>query len=90
MIEYEELYQSFLKLGLDDKRDAFNAEILKVAFLIKDYLKKYNQEVDVEYYNYQKGIDKKMLESELLDKNFKNIYQIKTQLLLLLSFIDSE
>lgn len=90
MTEYEELFQKFSKLGLDKKRNAFNEEILKVALLTKEYLKKYNQELGLEFYNYQEGIDSKMTESELLDENYKNIYYIKMQLLLLLNLIDSE
>ncbi len=90
MIEYEELFQSFSKLGLDKKRNAFNEELLKVAFLIKEYLQTYNQEFDFTFYNYQEGIEKDITESELLDKNFQNVYYIKSQLMLLLSMIDNK
>ena len=38
MKEYEELFNNFSKLGVDEKRDVFNEELVKVAYLIKNYL----------------------------------------------------
>lgn len=87
-MEYEELYESFSKLGLDDKRNAYNQELLKVYFLIKEYINKQNISIETDFYNYQKGLDRNLSESELLDKNFKNIYSIKRELLLLLNIMD--
>lgn len=89
MKEYEELFNDFSKLGVDEKRDVFNEELVKVAYLIKNYLNKYNQEIMDEPYNYKKGIDKVLTESELLDLNYKNIYYIKSELLILVSLIES-
>ena len=85
MKEYEELFNNFSKLGVDEKRDVFNEELVKVAYLIKNYLNKYNQDIMDEPYNYKKGIDKVLTESELLDLNYKNIYYIKSELLILMS-----
>lgn len=89
MKEYEELFNNFSKLGVDEKRDVFNEELVKVAYLIKNYLNKYNQDTMDEPYNYKKGIDKVLTESELLDLNYKNIYYIKSELLILMSLIES-
>lgn len=89
MKEYEELFNNFSKLGVDEKRDVFNEELVKVACLIKNYLNKYNQDIMDEPYNYKKGIDKILTESELLDLNYKNIYYIKSELLILMSLIES-
>lgn len=89
MKEYEELFNDFSKLGVDEKRDVFNEELVKVAYLIKNCLNKYNQEIMDEPYNYKKGIDKVLTESELLDLNYKNIYYIKSELLILVSLIES-
>ena len=89
MKEYEELFNNFSKLGVDEKRDAFNEELVKVAYLIKNYLNKYNKDIMYELYNYKKGIDKVLTESELLDLNYKNIYYIKSELLILMSLIES-
>ena len=89
MKEYEELFNNFSKLGVDEKRDVFNEELVKVAYLIKNYLNKYNQDIMDDPYNYKKGIDKVLTESELLDLNFKNIYYIKSELLILMSLIES-
>lgn len=90
MKEYKELFNNFSKLGVDEKRDAFNEELVKVAYLIKNYLNKYNQNIIDEPYNYKKGIDKVLTESELLDLNYKNIYCIKSELLILMSLIDKK
>lgn len=89
MKEYEELFNNFSKLGVDEKRDVFNEELVKVAYLIKNYLNKYNQDIMDKPYNYKKGIDKVLTESELLDLNYKNIYYIKSELLILMSIIES-
>ena len=89
MKEYEELFNNFSKLGVDEKRDVFNEELVKFAYLIKNYLNKYNQDIMDEPYNYKKGIDKVLTESELLDLNYKNIYYIKSELLILMSLIES-
>lgn len=88
MNEYEQLFNNFSKLGLDEKRNAFNEELIKVAYLINNYLNKYNQSIMNQPYNYKKGIDKALTESELLDLNFKNIYYIKSELLILMSIIE--
>lgn len=87
-MEYEQLYENYSKLGLDDKRDAYNQELLKVYFLIKEYLTKQNIVFEEKFFNYQKGIDKELSESELLDENFKNIYNIKRELILLLNLMN--
>ena len=89
MKEYEELFNNFSKLGLDEKRDVFNEELLKVAYLIKNHLKYFNQYINDEPYNYKKETDKVLTESELLDLNYKNIYYIKSELLILMSLIES-
>ena len=89
MKEYEELFNNFSKLGLDEKRNAFNEELIKVAYLIKNHLKYFNQDIKNEPYNYNKGTDKVLTESELLDLNYKNIYYIKSELLILMSLIES-
>lgn len=89
MKEYEELFNNFSKLGVDEKRDVFNEELVKIAYIIKNYLNKYNQDIMDDPYNYKKGIDKVLTESELLDLNYKNIYYIKSELLILMSLIES-
>lgn len=90
MREYEQLFRSFEKLGLDEKRDAFNEELLKVTYIIKNYLNKYNYDIIEDPYNYQKVIDTKLTESQLLNLNYKNIYYIKSELLMLISIIEGE
>ena len=54
---------------------------------MKNYLNKYNQDILDEPYNYKKELDKEMTESELLDLNYKNVYYIKSELLILMGLI---
>ena len=86
---YEEMFQEYNKLGLDKKRDVFNEELINITYIINTCLSKYNCETIKEPYNYKEGIDKRMSESELLDLNFKNVYNIKSGLLILLGLIDN-
>lgn len=88
MKEYEELFENYSKLGLDEKRSAFNEELVKVAYIIKKYLNKYNEDLIEEPYKYKRGIDKSLTESEILNLNFKDIYYIKSELLILVSLLD--
>ena len=86
---YSKLFQEYSKLGLDKKRDVFNEELIKITYIINNYLNKFNQKNIDEPYNYREKIDKQMSESELLDLNFKNLYNIKSKLLIVLSLIDN-
>ena len=83
MQEYNELFNKFDKLGLDAKRNAYSEEILKLSFLLKTCLAKYNKDLIDIPYNYKIGEDKKLSESDLLNINFRDIYILKTELLLL-------
>lgn len=38
MTEYEELFKIFSKLGLDEKRNKYSEEMIKVALLLKSFL----------------------------------------------------
>lgn len=38
MTEYEELFKNFSKLGLDEKRNKYSEEMIKVALLLKSFL----------------------------------------------------
>lgn len=89
MKEYEELFANYNKLGIDEKRDEINAEIIKLAYIIKNYLNKFNHDIIDEPYDYQKGIDKNLSEAEFLNLNYRNIYYIKTELMLLMSLIEN-
>lgn len=86
---YNKLFLEYSKLGLDKKRDIFNEELIKITYIINNYLNKFNLENIEEPYNYKEKIDSKVSESELIDLNFKNLYNIKSKLLVLLSLIDN-
>lgn len=41
-------------------------------------------------YNYKSGEDKKMTESDLLNINFRDLYILKTELLMLINYINED
>lgn len=90
MDEYKNLFEKYSKLGINEKRDAFSEEIMKISYILKDYLNKYNQNILEEPYNYSKYNDKNLTESAFLDLEYKDIYYIKNELMLLISLIDNK
>lgn len=90
MIEYEELFKNFSKLGLDEKRNKYNEEIIKIALLLKSFLNERNLELIDMPYNYKSTEDKKMSESDLLNINFRDLYIIKAELLMLINCINED
>lgn len=90
MTEYEELFKNFSKLGLDEKRNKYSEEMIKVALLLKSFLNQRNLELIDMPYNYKSGEDKKMTESELLNINFKDLYILKTELLMIFNYINED
>ena len=82
MTEYEELFKNFSKLGLDEKRNKYSEEMIKVALLLKSFLNQRQLELIDMPYNYKSGEDKKMTESDLLNINFRDLYILKTELLI--------
>ena len=90
MTEYEELFKNFSKLGLDEKRNKYSEEMIKVALLLKSFLNQRNLELIDMPYNYKSGEDKKMTESDLLNINFRDLYILKTELLMLFNYINED
>ena len=90
MTEYEELFKNFSKLGLDEKRNKYSEEMIKVALLLKSFLNQRNLELIDMPYNYKSGEDKKMTEAELLNINFRDLYILKTELLMLFNYINED
>lgn len=88
MNEYDELFKNFSKLGVNDKRNVLNEEIMKISYIITQYLGKYNQQSALQPYNYNKKIDQNLTEAQMLDICFKDIYYIKSNLLLLMGLIE--
>lgn len=62
MTEYEELFKNFSKLGLDEKRNKYSEEVIKVALLLKSFLSQRKLELIDMPYNYKSGEDKKTIE----------------------------
>ena len=90
MTEYEELFKNFSKLGLDEKRNKYSEEMIKVALLLKSFLNQRQLELIDMPYNYKSGEDKKMTESDLLNINFRDLYILKTELLMLINCINQD
>ena len=90
MTEYEEQFKNFSKLGLDEKRNKYSEEMIKVALLLKSFLNQKNLELVDMPYNYKSGEDKKMTESELLNINFRDLYILKTELLMIFNYINKD
>lgn len=90
MTEYEELFKNFSKLGLDEKRNKYSEEMIKVALLLKSFLNQRQLKLIDMPYNYKSGEDKKMTESDLLNINFRDLYILKTELLMLINYINED
>ena len=90
MTEYEELFKKFSKLGLNEKRNKYSEEMIKVALLIKSFLNQKNLDLIDMPYNYKSVEDKKISESDLLNINFRDLYILKTELLLLINYINGD
>lgn len=90
MTEYEEQFKNFSKLGLDEKINKYSEEMIKVALLLKSFLNQKNLELVDMPYNYKSGEDKKMTESELLNINFRDLYILKTELLMIFNYINKD
>lgn len=90
MTEYEELFKNFSKLGLDEKRNKYSEEMIKVALLLKSFLNQRQLELIDMPYNYKSGEDKKITESDLLNINFRDLYILKTELLMLINYINED
>ncbi len=90
MFEYEELFNNYSKLGLDEKRNKYSEEMIKVALLVKTFLNQRNLELLDMPYNYKSGEDKKLTESELLNINFRDLYILKTELLMMINYVNQD
>lgn len=90
MKEYNELFYSYSKLGLDEKRNKYSEEMIKMSLLIKSFLNQNNLELIDMPYNYKSGIDKNMKETDLLNINFRDLYILKTELLMMINCINQD
>ena len=79
------LFNEFNKMGIDAKRNAYSEEVIKCSLLIKSLLLMIGKDLVADPYNYKKDIDKDLSEEELLNINFKDIYYLKIELLMLLN-----
>ena len=85
---YNKLFECFSEMDIDGKRNVVSEEIIRISYILKTCLNKYNENLIDEPYNYRQGIDKELDESEMLNKYFKDLFYIKKELLNLLELID--
>lgn len=90
MKEYDELFHNYSKLGLVEKRNKYSEEMIKMSLLIKDFLNQNNLELIDMPYNYKSDIDKNMKETDLLNINFRDLYILKTELLMMINCINQD
>lgn len=90
MKEYDELFHNYSKLGLDEKRNKYSEEMIKLALLIKSFLNQNNLELIDMPYNYKSDIDKNTKENDLLNINFRDLYILKTELLMMINCINQD
>ena len=82
-----ELYEKFNKLGLNDKRNEFNQEMIKILELINHITKTKGYENDmVKTINYDIIKDKSMSEDEYLFYQYQNLINIRKTIINYLSW----
>ena len=64
--------------------------MIKIALLIKSFLNQNNLELIDMPYNYKSDIDKNMKETDLLNINFRDLYILKTELLMMINYINQD
>lgn len=64
--------------------------MIKIALLIKSFLNQNNLELIDMPYNYKSDIDKNMKETDLLNINFRDLYILKTELLMIINCINQD
>ena len=82
-----ELYEKFNKIGLNDKRNEFNQEMIKILELVNQITKAKGYEKDiVEIINYDIIKDKSMSEDEYLFYQYQNLINIRKSIINYLSW----
>lgn len=64
--------------------------MIKMSLLIKTFLNQNNLELIDMPYNYKSDIDKNMKETDLLNINFRDLYILKTELLMIINCINQD
>lgn len=83
MKEFEELFESFNNLGLNYKRKKYNDEIKNISLILSNILSLYDKGLYESPSDYNLNDNKNLSEEELLNINFRDIYILKTELILL-------
>lgn len=73
-----ELYEKFVKVGLNDKRNIFNQEMVKIFELLNQVTNATGYEKEVaKIINYDINKDKKISEDEYLFYQYQNLINIR-------------
>lgn len=87
MKEFEELFESFNNLGLNYKRKKYNDEVKKISLILNNILSLYDKGLYESPSDYNLESSKNLNEEELLNVNFRDIYILKAELVLLESIL---
>lgn len=73
-----ELYEKFNKIGLNDKRNEFNQEMIKIFELVNEITKAKGYQNDIsKIINYDSIRDESMSEDEYLFYQYQNLINIR-------------
>lgn len=87
MKEFEELFESFNNLGLNYKRKKYNDEVKNISLILSNILSLYDKGLYESPSDYNLESSKNLNEEELLNVNFRDIYILKAELVLLESIL---
>ncbi len=85
MMEKEEIKQAFEQLSLNEKRNVYNEEILKIFEIFRTYCNAEDIISSQQLYNYNIYNDDSLTEEELLTKEYLNILYLRELILACLS-----
>lgn len=80
-MDKQELKQAFDNLDLNQKRNAYNEEILKLFELFRDYCNMESTISNLPLYNYNIYNDEFLEEDEVLSKEYLNILYLRELIL---------
>lgn len=76
--ESNELVEAFLNLDINDKRNEFNIEIIKIFEILKEFM---NIDTTYKLCNYNKNVDSILNEDNYLALEYQNIMKIRQYIL---------
>lgn len=88
MEEYEHLFLTYNKMGLQEKRAAIDRELAIISGILEQKLKDISRDDLNELYFTENSMSNNLDESEVMNRYFRNIYNIKNKLSILIALLD--